>query len=163
MNKIVDVNATYPVSGVPGFVRGRLVKVTMSTENIYKCLCCRAEVIEYVGNNRIKLTISNYNKDNTPKAKPITKPIDAPKVIEHNEPMPEIKKYEPVVKPTYVAAETTIDINDKVIPEDEAITTDDAPEELESNEEHEDISEITDEVDSTPTNVNVPKNRKHKR
>lgn len=162
MNKIVDVNATYPVSGVPGFVRGRLVKVTMSTENIYKCLCCRAEVIEHVGDNRIKLTISNYNKDNTPKAKPV-KPVDIPKVVEHDGPMPELKKDEPAEATPVTVNTTVIEVKDKVIPEDEAITTDDAPEELESDEEHDDISEVTDEVDSTPTNVNVPKNRKHKR
>ena len=65
MKKVVNVTAIHPISGVSQIVRGRLKNATMSTEDIFKCLCAKATVVEVLGDKLIPLNFDNYNKDNS--------------------------------------------------------------------------------------------------
>lgn len=171
MIKIVDVHAIYPVSGVTGFVRGRLNAAKMSTEDIFKCLCARATVIEHVGSKRIKLTLDNYNKVHTAEAAKATviaavkeKTEEAIAVAKEETPVPVVEEPtnqddEPVVEvtPEEVDAENgTEDTAEETIEETDADTTEEEP-----ADEQEQVEEKAEEP--AKAEVHTPNHKKHKR
>lgn len=116
MTKIVNVNAVYPINGVKQIVRGKLEKVPMATEDIFRCLCAKARVEEVIGNKTIPLDFNNYDKNNKPAEvapipvpstpKPVTQNIidNTPKVVVHNIIMTD----PPVVETMKVEDSTTV-------------------------------------------------------
>lgn len=162
MKKFVDVQANYTVSGVTGFVRGRLNNVEMSTEDIFKCLCCRATVIENVGGRKIKLNLQNYNKNNAPETKPVAEPEAAPVRVEHIREPEKAKETAPVETPVVEEKQAEVVTAAEAVAEPEA-----APETTEETAPvEEDVAAETTETDESaeeiPANVNVPRNKKHR-
>ncbi len=174
MIKLVNVKAIYPITGVPQIIRGTLNKVEMTTENIFKCLCGRAEVTEVIGDTLIPLDFTNYNKNNKPAVIPAVVPT-TPKIVDITPEVKEVKatpatvsepvtvaevvsedvstatenvaNNEPAVDYTESAAEEVVDTTDAASDEDDS--TDDSAEE---------------ETSTTPsTNVNNYSRKKHKR
>lgn len=166
MKKFVDVQANYTVSGVTGFVRGRLNNVEMSTEDIFKCLCCRATVIENVGGRKIKLTLQNYNKDNSPKAKTEAVAEDVPVRVEHVKEPEKAEETAPVETPVVEEKQAEVITAAEAVAEPEATseTTEEKAEETAPVEEDATAETIeTDEsTEEIPANVNVPRNKKHR-
>lgn len=115
MKKIVNVKAIMPVTGVKQIVRGSLTKVEMTTEDIYKCLCCRAKVDEVIGDNLIALNFDNYNKVNAPEQKvaviPTAPVVTAPKAPE------KVEAPAPVVTET-ITVEDTVAVEDTAVVEE---------------------------------------------
>ena len=118
--KIVDVKAIAPVTGVKGFVRGTRKNIELSTVDIWKCICARAEVYEHLNNGSLlRLNGHNYNTENnieekTPLVEPVTTVADQrpTEIINRVPEIPAVKnKEEKVVdetKPTDVVEEKSI-------------------------------------------------------
>lgn len=175
MIKIVDVHAIYPVSGVTGFVRGRLNAAKMSTEDIFKCLCARATVIEHVGSKRIKLTLDNYNKVHTAEAAKATviaavkeKTEEAITAAKEETPAPVVEETAKVEEPAQ-AEEPVVEVTSEEV--DTKNDTDVAAEETDVEEtdadatEEEPADEQVEEKTEEPAKVEVhtPNHKKHKR
>lgn len=99
--KKVNVYPTMPITTVNPSIRGRMLRVNMTVENIYKCLIAHATVEEILNNgNIIRLTMANYAKDNNPKKPdkapiPIIKPaIEKPIAPKSNDVISNIPKLE---------------------------------------------------------------------
>lgn len=82
MVKRVNVNAPIPIRTVTPYIYGRLENVSMSPSTILKCLIGRATVHEILSDGTLlKLNEKNYNTENKPAGKKVTKPgkVAAPK------------------------------------------------------------------------------------
>ena len=82
MVKRVNVNAPIPIRTVTPYIYGRLENVSMSPSTILKCLIGRATVYEILSDGTLlKLNEKNYNTENKPAGKKVTKPgkVAAPK------------------------------------------------------------------------------------
>lgn len=185
MKKLVNIQAITPVTGVPQIVRGTLKGVTMSVEDIFKCLCSRATVHEIIGDKLIRLDFDNYNKNNAEAVKPAVVPTAPPKpkpektVIKATSPTfnpPPESKPEHVTPPVETPEpDIIIQEIEPVVTEDatieepatvEEITTEDNAEEITGDEPTED--EAVDEPETTESiqpahqnnNANVNRNKK---
>lgn len=123
MKKIVNVNAIYPITGVKQIVRGRLFKASMSTEDIFKCLCAKATVDEVIGDKTIRLNFDNYDKPNKIEEKPaviptVAKPVTT-NVVETKLPEP-LKVTETIMTnpPIIIEEDDTATISDEVYTEE---------------------------------------------
>ena len=75
MVKRVNVNAPIPIRTVTPYIYGRLENVSMSPSTILKCLIGRATVHEILSDGTLlKLNEKNYNTENKPAGKKVTKP-----------------------------------------------------------------------------------------
>ena len=148
MKKIVNVRAVYPISGVSKITRGTLTKVEMSTDDIYRCLCGRATVVEVIGDKLIPLNFDNYDKNNAPKEKIAVIPTAPVKVV-IPKPVTEVKS-NLNVKPEVVEDRKTEEIvkEDKV-EETSETTTEEAVTEGTSNDETVEENVTEDEVISS--------------
>lgn len=168
MTKIVNVKAIYPITGVPQIIRGTLNKVEMSTENIFKCLCGRAEVTEVIGDKLVPLNFDNYNKNNKPATEPAVLPTE-PKKMAPSAPtveQPATNTETPVTTSTEndTAADTSAEATDE-----DTSSANVESDEVSDNENSEETSDndTTDEtVDNTASNNNQVNNynrKKHRR
>ena len=65
MNKLVNIHASIPVRDVTPPIYGEVMRCTMSTDDIFKCICHRALVDEVLSDGSIvRLGLNNYNKVN---------------------------------------------------------------------------------------------------
>lgn len=181
MKKIVNVKAIYPITGVEQIVRGSLNKAEMSTEDIFKCLCGRAEVTEVIGDTLIPLTFDNYNKNNKPTVVPAVIPTEPKINIPASEPVKsEVKTViEPVATKETTIPEKTVESDNATITENSTITESEVTEDdttktsenvAETSDEDEtnsseEATETTDETSATEdsSTTNNYNRRKHRR
>lgn len=172
MIKLVNVKAIYPITGVPQIIRGTLNKVEMTTENIFKCLCGRAEVTEVIGDTLIPLDFGNYNKNNKPAVIPAVVPT-TPKIVDITPEVKEVKATlvaEPVTVAEVVSEEVSTITEDVVNDEPVVDNTNPVAEEVDdttettSDEEDSIDDSVEEETSTTPSaNVNNYSRKKHKR
>ncbi len=163
-SKRVDVETRFPIvirkNPVP--IMGSIYNVSMTTDQIFDCLCSKATVKEILSNgSKLSLDLSNYDKDNDIDANQ----VDDNKKDNHQE---DLKKPEDNVNNPEELGHTNDDQEDPANTEDLNDTNDslenlDDPEELEND----DIKTNTDEEHIDDLNVDlkspvVQYNRKNK-
>ena len=78
MNKNCNIYARFPITCFSVPIVGHAT-LNLTSEEIYKCLCARAEVYEILPNGKsINLNFSNYDKDNCEELKPV---VEEEKVV----------------------------------------------------------------------------------
>lgn len=176
MKKIVNINAVHPISGVAQIVRGRLTNVTMSTEDIFKCLCARASVTEVIGDTLVPLNFDNYNKNNKPNTEPIVIPTTpvVPTTTKETAVLKDYDKKNEDSTDEVAKEETTTEVADVTKDEDtvdetvaeettevEEATTEETAED-ESKDEETTSDEAVEETTETSTNYNHYNNNRKK-
>lgn len=74
MKKKCQIHAVFPITCFSVPIVGH-TELNLTTDEIYQCLCAKAEVAEVLPNGKtINLDFSNYNKDNFIKKEDIKKP-----------------------------------------------------------------------------------------
>ena len=78
MVKVVNIYPKHPILTITPPIRTQIKKVSKSTGEIYKCMLAGAIVEEVMKDGKVlRLTFSNYNKDNThTKPKSELKPVN---------------------------------------------------------------------------------------
>lgn len=100
-------------------------ELNLTEEEIYKCLCAKAEVLEILSNGkRVNLDFTNYNKTNEPVVTPISAVEEIPEPIIEEVPEPavieEVKEeiIEPVVEPEVVEEKVEEEVIEESVVED---------------------------------------------
>lgn len=133
VKKKCEIYASLPITCFEVPIIGH-ANLNLSTDEIYKCLCAKAEVTEILENGtRINLDFTNYNKDNNP-------------VTHQNE----VEEVPPVIKEMMEITENeSVEVPEETITNDEveSDTNDEVTIELNDKVEIQDeISEIVEEV-----------------
>lgn len=102
--KKCQIHATSPITCFTVPIVGT-TELNLTPDEIYKCLCAKAEVMEILGNGKmINLDFSNYNRDNSI----IGEPIEEVKEEQSEEKIVVIEEEEPEV-----VEEVKVDIDDR--------------------------------------------------
>ncbi len=135
--KKCQIHASFPITCFEVPIVG-FTELNLTTDEIYKCLCSKAEILEVLPNGKtINLDFTNYNKDNFVKEKP--------KVEESSK---EEKDENPVKEDIVEEQEEVINIEDTVEIEEDTV------------EVEEDIEEKTEEVlDESPVKTHEVSSR----
>lgn len=84
--KKCQIHATSPITCFTVPIVGT-TELNLTPDEIYKCLCAKAEVIEILGNGKtINLDFSNYNRDNSIIGEPIEEIKEEQTEVEEEEP-----------------------------------------------------------------------------
>lgn len=84
-------------------------QLNLTHDEIYQCLCAKAEVLEILGNGKtINLDFTNYNRDNSIIGEPVEK-VEEIVTEEHPEPVIEVEE-EPEVIEEVAEEEVTLDL-----------------------------------------------------
>lgn len=84
--KKCQIRATSPITCFTVPIVGT-TELNLSPDEIYKCLCAKAEVMEILGNGKmINLDFSNYNRDNSIIGEPIEEIKEEQTEVEEEEP-----------------------------------------------------------------------------
>lgn len=102
MNKIVNIATRVPIRVLNVPIRGNVRKITMSVEDIFKCICQKAEVDEVLSNGKLlRLDLANYDKVNEPVVEAKVETPVTPPAVQTPAPVVEDPKTEdPVITET---------------------------------------------------------------
>lgn len=158
--KKCQIHATSPITCFTVPIVGT-TQLNLTPDEIYKCLCAKAEVMEILANGKmINLDFSNYNRDNSI----IGEPVEEVK----EEPSGEIDALVTEVTETVFVTGLSTELDDEITEIAETITT--STEDDETVIEADELVSIEDEIAETvkefkveSRNNNNHKNNKNKK
>lgn len=116
--KLVNIKSTAPIYTLPVPIKGPVLRIRLTVEEIYKSLCAEADLEEILSDGSfVKLDLTNYNTVNDPATKKPAKveiPVFTAPVVEE---APKVE--EPIVE-DIPAVETPVETITEDVPADEA-------------------------------------------
>lgn len=152
-----QINAIYPITCFTVPIIGH-TELKLTTDEIYKCLCAKAEVTEILEDGKmVSLDFSNYDKPIiiTDNSKTVEKPKEV--ITEPVEAKNETEVVEPVAEPTVEEKELEVilEAKDEVKVEDETV--------VETKNETEVVEEVSTKENSTTKSYEVPSRNNNNR